>query len=196
MFRHFAISSIAVVGLLTMAVAPADAGAKTGTWTYWNPSLAQAAPPYSPYWHEQHGGGYAGRSYGHRGYQDHRGGTPDTRDGLMGTPTATTITHPAGDSKTWSGRLSTDQERDLDTDGVPLGGGPTKPSARHNAPASAAPTEPNPRRSHRLRNAGARGYPPTGGRGPHEAVQTGFDNRPESHLAPAIHPRQTFRDSL
>src|SRR3954471_23412004 len=33
-------------------------------------------------------------------------------------------------------------------------------------------------------------------RGPHEAVQTGFDNRPESHLAPAIHPRQTFRDSL
>ena len=38
--------------------------------------------------------------------------------------------------------------------------------------------------------------PPTGGRGSHEAVQTGFDNRPESHLAPAIHPRQTFRDSL
>src|SRR5829696_2694265 len=38
--------------------------------------------------------------------------------------------------------------------------------------------------------------PPTGGRGPHEAVQIGFDNRPESHLAPAIHPRQTFRDSL
>ena len=25
--------------------------------------------------------------------------TPDTRDGLMGTPTATTITHPDGDSK-------------------------------------------------------------------------------------------------
>src|SRR5215207_97184 len=38
--------------------------------------------------------------------------------------------------------------------------------------------------------------PPTGGRGPHEAVQIGFDNRPESHLAAAIHPRQTFRDSL
>ena len=71
MFRHFAVSSMAVVGLLTMAVVPADAGAKTGTWKYWNPSLAQAAPPY---WHEQHGGGHAGRSYGHRGYQDHRGG--------------------------------------------------------------------------------------------------------------------------
>ena len=28
--------------------------------------------------------------------------TPDTRDGLMGTPTATTITHPDGDSKTCS----------------------------------------------------------------------------------------------
>ena len=28
--------------------------------------------------------------------------TPDTRDGLMGTPTATTITHSAGDSKTYS----------------------------------------------------------------------------------------------
>jgi len=37
MFRHFAVSSMAVVGLLTMAVAPADAGAKTGTWKYWNP---------------------------------------------------------------------------------------------------------------------------------------------------------------
>ena len=46
MFRHLAVSSMAVVGLLTMAVAPADAGAKTGTWKYWNPSLAQAAPPY------------------------------------------------------------------------------------------------------------------------------------------------------
>ena len=66
MFRHFAVSSMAVVGLLTMAVAPAAAGAKTGTWKYWSPSLAQAAPPY---WHEQH----AGRTYGHRGYQDYRG---------------------------------------------------------------------------------------------------------------------------
>src|SRR3954469_20521296 len=47
MFRHLR-ASMAVVGLLTMAVAPADAGAKTGTWKYWNPSLAQAAPPY---WH-------------------------------------------------------------------------------------------------------------------------------------------------
>jgi len=71
MFRHLTVSSMAVVGLLTMAVAPAAAGAKTGTWKYWNPSLAQAAPPY---WLEQHGGGHAGRSYGHRGYQDHRGG--------------------------------------------------------------------------------------------------------------------------
>ena len=29
--------------------------------------------------------------------------TPDTRDGLMGTPTATTITHPDGESKTCNG---------------------------------------------------------------------------------------------
>ncbi len=29
--------------------------------------------------------------------------TPDTRDGLMGTPTATTITHPDGDGKTCNG---------------------------------------------------------------------------------------------
>jgi hypothetical protein len=44
-----------------------------------------------------------------------------------------------------------------------------------------------------LRNAGARGYAADGWPG---STQTGFDNRPESHLAPAIHPRQTFRDSL
>ena len=103
MFRHFAISSIAVVGLLTMAVAPADAGAKTGTWKYWNPSLAQAAPPYSPI-------GMSSTEVGTRGAatviadtKTIAEATPDTRDGLMGTPTATTITHPAGDSKTWSG---------------------------------------------------------------------------------------------
>src|SRR5208282_1729749 len=29
---------------------------------------------------------------------------------------------------------------------------------------------------------------PPGGRGPHQALQTGFDNRLESHLNPAIHP--------
>jgi len=68
MFRHFAVSSMAVVGLLTMAVAPAEAGASTGSWKYWNPYVAQ------PYWYKPHGGGYAGRGYGHRGYHGYRGG--------------------------------------------------------------------------------------------------------------------------
>jgi len=44
--------------------------------------------------------------------------TPDTRDGLMGKPTATTITHPAGDSKT-CGFLRL-QDRDLGTDGFSI----------------------------------------------------------------------------
>src|SRR3954449_2076321 len=66
MFRHFAVSSMAMMGLLTMAVEPAAAGATTGTWKYWNPSLAQAAPSgWRP---------YAGRSYDHRGYHEHHGG--------------------------------------------------------------------------------------------------------------------------
>ncbi|MGF1611978.1 MAG: hypothetical protein ACFCUQ_21450, partial [Kiloniellales bacterium] len=37
---------------------------------------------------------------------------------------------------------------------------------------------------------------PPGGRRPHEALQTGFDNRLESHLNPAIHPKAEFQDSL
>lgn len=37
---------------------------------------------------------------------------------------------------------------------------------------------------------------PSGGRGPHEVLQTGFDNRLESHLNLAIHPRTAFQDSL
>jgi hypothetical protein len=37
---------------------------------------------------------------------------------------------------------------------------------------------------------------PPGGRCPHEALQTGFDNRLESHLNPAIHHFLAFQDSL
>ncbi|WP_420406463.1 hypothetical protein [Nisaea sp.] len=37
---------------------------------------------------------------------------------------------------------------------------------------------------------------PPGGRRPHEALQTGFDNRLESHLNPVIHPKTEFQDSL
>ena len=71
MLRHIAVSSVAVVGLLTMATAPAEAGRRTGTWKYWNPNMAYAAPPY---WHKQHPGAYARRGYGHSGYQGYRGG--------------------------------------------------------------------------------------------------------------------------
>src|SRR5829696_5987750 len=71
MLRQLAVSSLAVVGLLTVATAPAEAGRRTGTWKYWNPYMAQAAPPH---WQRPHGGGYAGRGYGHPGYQGYRGG--------------------------------------------------------------------------------------------------------------------------
>ena len=39
-----------------------------------------------PYWHGQHGGGYAGRSYGHRDTKTIAEATPDTRDGLGSDP--------------------------------------------------------------------------------------------------------------
>jgi hypothetical protein len=71
MLRHLAVSSWAVVGLLTIAPAPAEAGQTTGTWKYWNPNMAHAAPSY---WHNPHGSGYARRGYRHPGYQGYRGG--------------------------------------------------------------------------------------------------------------------------
>ena len=45
MFRYLAVSCAAVVGLLTVATAPAEAGRRTGTWKYWNPYMAQTMPP-------------------------------------------------------------------------------------------------------------------------------------------------------
>jgi hypothetical protein len=63
MFRYLAVSSLAVVGLLTMAAAPAEAGRRTGTWKYWNPYMAQAAPQH---WHKPHGW-HAGQGHGYRG---------------------------------------------------------------------------------------------------------------------------------
>jgi hypothetical protein len=42
---------------------------------------------------------------------------------------------------------------------------------------------------------GTRRVPP-GGRGPHEKLQTGFDNRLESHPNPAIHPKGSVHDQL
>lgn len=36
----------------------------------------------------------------------------------------------------------------------------------------------------------------TGGRRPHPHLQTGFDNRLESHLNPTIHPKTQFQDGL
>lgn len=37
---------------------------------------------------------------------------------------------------------------------------------------------------------------PPGGRCPHEGLQTGFDNRLESHLSPIIHHQFDFQDGL
>ena len=71
MLRYFAIASVAVVGLFTVAAVPAEAGASTGSWKYWTPYTAHAAPPHWP-----HARGYDGRGYGHRGYHAYRGGYP------------------------------------------------------------------------------------------------------------------------
>jgi hypothetical protein len=68
MLRYLAVSTVAVAGLLTVATAPAEAGSTTGTWKYWNPYMAQAAPPY---WHKPHG---SGPGYRHRGYGGGYGG--------------------------------------------------------------------------------------------------------------------------
>ena len=46
MLPNFAVACLAVVGLLTAAALPADAGANTGTWRYWTPYTAHPAPPY------------------------------------------------------------------------------------------------------------------------------------------------------
>src|SRR3954466_14042102 len=59
MLRYLAVSSAAVLCLLTAAAAPAEAGQSTGTWKYWSPQMARPAP----YW--SHGGGYRGHGYGH-----------------------------------------------------------------------------------------------------------------------------------
>src|SRR4051812_39884102 len=60
MLRYLAVSSAAVLCLLTAAAAPAEAGQSTGTWKYWSPEMAQPATPHWP-----HGGGYGGRAYGY-----------------------------------------------------------------------------------------------------------------------------------
>jgi hypothetical protein len=71
MRRHLAIPALAVAGLLTMAAAPAEAGRRTGTWKYWNPNMAYAAPPY---WYKRHPGAYAGPGYVQPRYHGYRGG--------------------------------------------------------------------------------------------------------------------------
>ena len=68
MFRYLAVSSAAVVGLLTVATAPAEAGRRTGTWKYWNPYMAQAMPHRPQHWQKPHYRPHAGRGYGHPGY--------------------------------------------------------------------------------------------------------------------------------
>jgi hypothetical protein len=69
MFRYLALSSAAVVGLLVVATAPAEAGRRTGTWKYWNPYMAQTAPHR---WHKPHYSPYAGGGHGDHAY---RGGS-------------------------------------------------------------------------------------------------------------------------
>jgi hypothetical protein len=73
MLRPFAFTSLAMVGLVALAAALAEAGRRTGSWRYVNPNSAYAMAPYS---HPQpQFGGYAGpamgRHWGHRGYPDY-----------------------------------------------------------------------------------------------------------------------------
>ena len=67
MYGRIAFTALAVVTLLT-AAAPAGAGQSTGTWKYWNPNMAYAAPPY---WQQPHYGGHPGWRYGHRQHRHH-----------------------------------------------------------------------------------------------------------------------------
>ena len=60
-----------MIGFVTLAAAPAEAGRRTGSWKYVNPNSAYAVAPYSH--HQPHFGGYGGRRYGHQGYWGHRG---------------------------------------------------------------------------------------------------------------------------
>ena len=69
MLRYLAVASVAVVGLFTVAAVPAEAGASTGSWKYWTPYMARAAPPHWPHVRQ-----YDGPRYGHRGYPGHHGG--------------------------------------------------------------------------------------------------------------------------
>ena len=80
MYGRIAFSALAVVTLIAAAM-PAAAGQSTGTWKYWNPNMAYAAPPH---WQHRHYGGHPGWGYGHRqhrhyghaysrGYPPHRG---------------------------------------------------------------------------------------------------------------------------
>jgi len=78
MFRYLAVSSAAVVGLLAVATAPAEAGRRTGTWKYWNPYMAQTAPQH---WQKPHYAPHAGR------------GRPTD------VPTATAVTSLVGKAK-------------------------------------------------------------------------------------------------
>ncbi len=68
MYGRIAFTALAVVTLLA-AAAPAGAGQSTGTWKYWSPNMAYAAPPY---WQQPHYGGHPGWRYGHRQYRDYR----------------------------------------------------------------------------------------------------------------------------
>src|SRR3954465_5545587 len=83
MLRYLGVSSAVLLGLLTAATAPAEAGQSTGSWKYWSPHMARPAMPYwshgggyrghrygpaqpaPPHWHP--GGGHGGRAYGHFG---------------------------------------------------------------------------------------------------------------------------------
>jgi hypothetical protein len=64
MLRYFAVASVAVVGLFTVAAVPAEAGASTGSWKYWTPYSAHAAPPHWPHVRQQDGPRYAGEPSG------------------------------------------------------------------------------------------------------------------------------------
>src|SRR5215207_4593296 len=56
MYGRIAFSALAVVTLIAAAM-PAAAGQSTGTWKYWKPNMAYAAPPH---WQHPHYGGHPG----------------------------------------------------------------------------------------------------------------------------------------
>jgi hypothetical protein len=70
--KHLILGAV-VCAALGLAAVPAEAGRRTGTWKYWNPNMAYAAPPY---WYAHPQARRYSRGYGPPAYQGYGYGPP------------------------------------------------------------------------------------------------------------------------